>query len=116
MAADFELRQDDVGRRLTVQIRNADGTFVQLAAGSTAVFRMKGRRTGTVVTGAASISSSGGLTNNELTYIFVAGNSAVIDLYDGVFITTDPSANVETFPTCSTPGPQGFTVEVCPKI
>lgn len=108
--ADYEIRQGDVGRALGVTLKNADGSLWAAPTGTTAVFRMVGRQSGVVVTGAATLP-----TTTTASYAFASGDTDVADTYDAVFVLTIPGGTVETFPTCSSPG-RGFLVEVCPAI
>ena len=108
--ADWEIREGDYGRALTVSLKNADGTAFSAPGGTTAVFRMVGRSSGVVVTGAATLP-----TASTASYTFVDGNTDAVDDYDAIFVLTIPGGTVETFPTCSGPG-KGFVVEVCPAV
>lgn len=108
--ADYEIRQGD-GGSVVVDLRNANNSLWSAPTGTTAVFRMVGRQSGVVVTGAATLP-----TATTASYTFASGDTDVADTYDAVWQLMIPGADLPTtFPTCSSPG-QGFVVEVCPAI
>ncbi len=115
--ADYEIRQSDFGRDISVRARDIpSGLDTPIPPGTTVQFRMVHQETGHVVTGAAVVSSPEGLTtNNVWTYTFADGDTANEGSYEATFTATYPGpSGRETFPTCSK-GAEKLIIDICPR-
>jgi len=87
----IQFRQNDRLPALEVRAFTASGN-VDLTAYASIAFRMVSGST--VVTGVAT-----GDVNGLLTYAWGSGDLAVVGVYDAVFLATDGTGRVQTFPT-----------------
>lgn len=101
----YEIRKGDTHRSFSVQVLGADGLPVSLVGATGAVFRMRHKVDGRIITGTATIVDA---ALGKLSYSFEAGQTDKVGLYEAVFLVTFAGGEIETFPTCG-----GVEIEVC---
>jgi hypothetical protein len=90
MTDELTIRQGDTSRPVRARAFDADG-FIDLTVFTGGiVFRMTGAAT---VQGAAT-----GDADGNLSYTFAAGETDTVGEYEAVFVATDGSGKVQTFP------------------